>query len=361
MPKKVDEWMPFLIGRYLGDTMHLTYDQHGPYILLLLHYWRTGPLPNDDRKLAAITRVPLDIWKSEMAETLREFFTLEADGLLHQKRADEEIARRKLISDKRSMAGKAGADAKYGEDVSAEPPVANASGLLPGCEPFATVQVQQQETQQGQKEVPPPSVGVARAPTANGTRLPANWQPSADGMQFTRDQGLDPATVLPTFIDYWVSQAGAKGRKTDWEATWRNWCRRDAERLKTRPAGTQAMLLPFAGGKAADPNDAWGIEAWCKSVGATPITNAEHLKRGKWMHVGCIIDSVARNVAREAGFLETWRGDWSPLLQWLQAGCGPSEHIYPAIKSSVEFFRSRGNPATSLNAFTTAVMQRRAA
>jgi hypothetical protein len=121
------------------------------------------------------------------------------------------------------------------------------------------------------------------------------------------------------------------------------------------------MLLPFAGGKAADPNDAWGIEAWCKSVGATPITNAEHLKRGKWMHVGCIIDSVARNVAREAGFLETWRGDWSPLLQWLQAGCGPSEHIYPAIKSSVEFFRSRGNPATSLNAFTTAVMQRRAA
>ena len=27
------------------------------------------------------------------------------------------------------------------------------------------------------------------------------------------------------FRDYWTSVAGAKGRKTDWHATWRNWCR----------------------------------------------------------------------------------------------------------------------------------------
>src|ERR1019366_2244636 len=114
MPRKVDEWFPLYVGRYLGDTMHLTYDQHGPYLLLIMHYMRKGPLPDDDQQLAAISRVPQKTWRRDMARTLRAFFTVEKDGMLHQKRADEERAKRDEISSKRSAAGKAGADAKYG-------------------------------------------------------------------------------------------------------------------------------------------------------------------------------------------------------------------------------------------------------
>jgi hypothetical protein len=29
------------------------------------------------------------------------------------------------------------------------------------------------------------------------------------------------------FIDYWIAQPGQKGVKSDWEATWRNWMRRE--------------------------------------------------------------------------------------------------------------------------------------
>jgi hypothetical protein len=36
------------------------------------------------------------------------------------------------------------------------------------------------------------------------------------------------------FCDYWHSAPGAKGRKRDWEATWRNWMRREHER-RSRP------------------------------------------------------------------------------------------------------------------------------
>ena len=36
------------------------------------------------------------------------------------------------------------------------------------------------------------------------------------------------AAVFEKFRDYWIAQPGAKGRKADWLATWRNWCRKEA-------------------------------------------------------------------------------------------------------------------------------------
>jgi hypothetical protein len=36
---------------------------------------------------------------------------------------------------------------------------------------------------------------------------------------------LVPNKVFNQFKDYWISQAGQKGVKLDWFATWRNWVR----------------------------------------------------------------------------------------------------------------------------------------
>lgn len=71
---------------------------------------------------------------------------------------------------------------------------------------------------------------------AQGRRLPEDWTPGDEGAAFARELGLDPDRVFQAFRDYWLAQAGAKGRKADWPATWRNWCRKDAERLP-RPSG----------------------------------------------------------------------------------------------------------------------------
>lgn len=51
--------------------------------------------------------------------------------------------------------------------------------------------------------------------------------------QFCHDERprLDPDTVFARFRDYWIAQPGAKGRKLDWLATWRNWVRNETERM----------------------------------------------------------------------------------------------------------------------------------
>jgi uncharacterized protein YdaU (DUF1376 family) len=95
--------MPLYVGDYLGDTGHLTTTQHGAYLLLMMHYWRKGSLPDDDKQLSKITKLPLKVW-TEYRETLQEFFH---DGW-HHKRIDAELYKTESIKQKRANAGHLG-------------------------------------------------------------------------------------------------------------------------------------------------------------------------------------------------------------------------------------------------------------
>lgn len=118
---KNDTWMPLFIGDYLADTAHLDHAQSGTYLHLLMHYWRNGPLPNDEALLAAIGKTPPKAWKA-MRGIILAFFTLGDDGCLHQKRQDNERHRWSDISDKRREAGKRGAQGKWGSNDDRTPP-----------------------------------------------------------------------------------------------------------------------------------------------------------------------------------------------------------------------------------------------
>ncbi len=77
-----------------------------------------------------------------------------------------------------------------------------------------------------------------------GSRLPADWTPSELETQFCKTErpDLDPVKTADRFRDYWISQPGSKGIKTDWTATWRNWVRNE-----TRSASQPAKKNQFAG------------------------------------------------------------------------------------------------------------------
>jgi uncharacterized protein YdaU (DUF1376 family) len=94
-------WMSFWVAEYLADTTHLTAQQHGAYLLLILRYWATGSIPHDDAQLAQITRLELPVWLREKAIVLAFF----RSDLTH-KRIEEELTKASAISRKRSVTAK---------------------------------------------------------------------------------------------------------------------------------------------------------------------------------------------------------------------------------------------------------------
>ena len=100
--------MPLYIGDYQGDTQHLTRDEHGAYVLLLMAMWTAGGrLQNDPRRLANIAKASAAEWKA-LAPTIMAFFHLDEDGSLYQKRLLVERQRADQRSVARSEAGKRG-------------------------------------------------------------------------------------------------------------------------------------------------------------------------------------------------------------------------------------------------------------
>jgi hypothetical protein len=78
-----------------------------------------------------------------------------------------------------------------------------------------------------------------RTDPTRGTRIPTDWAPSEALISWTRQHCPNVGWVeVDRFRDYWTATPGAKGRKTDWDATWRNWARRADEDSRTRAGPT---------------------------------------------------------------------------------------------------------------------------
>lgn len=107
---KSDIWMKLYIGDYLADTQALTAEQHGSYLLLLMSYYRTGPLPNDAKKLSQVARATIKKWNT-ISDTVMSFFYLAEDALWHHKRADSEMGKSRQPVDE----GAAGGGSRWGD------------------------------------------------------------------------------------------------------------------------------------------------------------------------------------------------------------------------------------------------------
>lgn len=80
-----------------------------------------------------------------------------------------------------------------------------------------------------------PATTTARA--SHGERLSSSWALTPDLSAYARGLGLSPNHEAESFCDYWRSTAHASAIKHDWNAAFRIWCRKSAER-RSSPAST---------------------------------------------------------------------------------------------------------------------------
>ena len=101
-------WYAHHIPDYESKTAHLSLIKHGAYRTLIDHYYKVGgPLKANASDLLRVCRAVDEAERQAVLDVLAEFFT-ERDGFYHLPRADEEIAKRAAISEKRAAAGRSG-------------------------------------------------------------------------------------------------------------------------------------------------------------------------------------------------------------------------------------------------------------
>lgn len=233
--KSVESYMPLWIADYLADTQHLTRDEHGAYLLLLMAYWRKGePLADDDRKLAAIAKASPAEWR-RLRPVLSEFFQV-GDGVWKQKRVDAELARAKAIRAKRSEAGAKGADGRWQTD---DKPMANAmanawqnDAISPSPPPV---------------EANASTIFPASRRKSPGTPLPSDWGPTDAHRQKAAALGVDCDFQAEKF-KAWAEAKDARNVK--WDRAFDNWL------LNSKGHGNGGKQGQSGRGRAAEQWDA---------------------------------------------------------------------------------------------------------
>lgn len=105
-------WWP---GDYLRDTGDLSLTEHGAYRVLLDHYYATdGRLKADQAALFRICRAMTEDEQAAVGKVVRQFFTVDPEGNLHNKKADKVIAEYTAYLEKARENGRHGAVNRWG-------------------------------------------------------------------------------------------------------------------------------------------------------------------------------------------------------------------------------------------------------
>ncbi len=234
-------FMQLYVSDYLGDTRHLSCEQHGAYLLMLMTMWNAGgSLPNDDVKLSRIVCLSVKKWRS-IKDDILAFFDVSEASISHN-RLTNELRKSERKSELRASAGAAGGAAKSLKDKQSH--LANAK-VLP-CHSPDTREL---------KETPN---GVSKK-QSRSVRLTADWQIPEDWIAEAVSEGMPRSKALSEAerMKNW-SLSNKNGAKLDWRATWRNWFRD-----KIGPPGPQ--LKPNKPTKITDV-----IQAEARKYGVLP-------------------------------------------------------------------------------------------
>ena len=207
----------FHIGDYKSHTHHLSLLEDLAYRRLLDFYF-LHEQPIKHRDIAR--QIGMRDHEEDVMTVLNEFFLSTPEGFVNP-RADKEIKQYKEFAE----AGKRGAAKRW-----SKPPYEEAISP-PNATPIATINHKPITNNQDKNK--------------RGSRLPLDFFFPKEWCDFLVEQRpeLNAQKTFDQFKDYWIAQAGQKGVKLDWFATWRNWVR-STNAPKQNPYDVVRLTVP---------------------------------------------------------------------------------------------------------------------
>lgn len=251
MTKIRDAWFKFYPRDYLDKTRSLSLEQRGAYMdCICLQMMAEAPIPDNfawlghqmhisPRKARSVVEGLLEACKLRRtaAGIVNDRCVAEIEARVHQRRINAENAANRSRKPDENSVTQASMDDENSK-------LFNQNNRVKETSLTETVHTRARgdtREEKEKKESKAPS-GAVRPATedAKGSRLPKGWQlPSDWGEWATANLQIEAKQIVSEaqrFRDYWVGIPGQKGRKSDWEATWRNWLRRNyAERSGHAP------------------------------------------------------------------------------------------------------------------------------
>jgi len=116
-----------------------------------------------------------------------------------------------------------------------------ASGMLAECKQLAIPETETETERETETKK-----------NKRGSRLSQDWVLTKSLGEWAQAErpDLDVRLVADQFKDYWIAQAGQKGVKLDWAATWRNWVR-NTKSSKPNVVDIARVTVPIS--KTPDP------------------------------------------------------------------------------------------------------------
>jgi len=131
-------FMQLYVSDFIGDTLSLSTEQIGAYLLLLMAMWNAkGELPDDDAKLARIARMSVKKWRAIAPELMAYFDRHE--GKVSHHRLTFELEKSERQSESRAAAGARGGASnalKYHKPALASASAKPVAGLKHLPEPY---------------------------------------------------------------------------------------------------------------------------------------------------------------------------------------------------------------------------------
>lgn len=214
-------WFPWYPQLYRNDTLHLTPEQDGIYRRLIDHYMESAsPLPDNVVALCRIAGCDSHAISIPLA-----FFAHEEGIGYRHKKCDSLLADMYERHQKRHGAAKAGANARWKKihKLQSEKCYSHANSNAVAMRFDATL------TPTLKKEPPI----VPQGTVMPFSEIPPEWKTWAQ-----KERGWDEGTIADTwqeFHSYWTEGKGKKTKRSEWGATWRNWCRKQNISSKTKP------------------------------------------------------------------------------------------------------------------------------